>query len=429
MASLPPLILLGGATKPAGADCLAQAHRRGIDVWLVDTAVNLAKAPDLAAQAARVVELPYAEVDSAVEWAVKAAAGQDFLGVYGTRETAAESVAAVAEALGLRGNPRAAVRRIQDKHACRRALAELGFPQPAAARCASARESAEFMAAHGPGPWIVKPTSGRGSAGVSLVHGAEDLQAALDHLAEARAMLTADLTTQGIAAPSGDEDDAGLLIEEFQTGTEYSAEGVFVDGLPRLMAVTAKLSTGAPHFVELGHAMPAPLDADAQAGVAAVLEKALPALGLGWGVFHVEFWLTGGGHLVLGEVHVRPGGDQIHVMAQHITGAEMHGAVFDQLLGTPVDTSEWTPRCGAAVRFLCPPPGVVTAVGGWDRVASDPGFLGGKLTLAPGVRVEPLRSSFDRSSFVCAMGETADAATRTAERLVRAVSVEMTAEE
>src|SRR5262249_29206430 len=156
-------------------------------------------------------------------------------------------------------------------------------------------------------------------AGVTLVHDEDGLDAALAYLADARRALAADITGQGIADPSAPDSEGDVLIEEFQTGEEFSAEGVFVHGVPRLLAVTAKLTTGAPHFIELGQAMPAA--SVRPETVAATLERALPALGLGWGAFHVEFWAQDDGQLVLGEVHVRPGGDYIHVMAQHITDA------------------------------------------------------------------------------------------------------------
>lgn len=431
MASARSLLLLGGALRPTGAHCMEQAEERGLDVILADTRENLSKVPELVERAASTVELPYADVEATVAWAVRQKkAGQEFLGVYGTRETAAESVAAVAEVLGLPGNGRAAVRCIQDKFACRAALAERGFRQPPVARCSSEGEIREFLAAHRPGPWIVKPPTGRGSAGVSLVRDESDLEAALVHLAQARRELREELVGQGMDMAADEPTEAALaedvLVEGFQTGEEFSAEGVFVDGVPRLLAVTAKVTTGAPHFIELGHAMPADLPPGAQADVASTLERALPALGLSWGVFHVEFWLERDGGIVLGEVHVRPGGDYIHVMAQHITDTQMHGAVFDQFLGKPVDVSGWGARRAAAIRFLTPPAGTVTAVDGWAEVAASPHLLAGKLTLKEGSETAPLKSSYDRSSFVCVTGATLQEAVDTAERLAAGVKIEVT---
>jgi L-cysteine/cystine lyase len=67
----------------------------------------------------------------------------------------------------------------------------------------------------------------------------------------------------------------------------------------------------------------------------------------------------------------------------------------------------------------------VTAVSGWDAVRADPHFMAGELTLTPGGRVAPLRSSGDRSSFVVATGATTREAVEAAERLAAAVRVEV----
>ncbi|MCZ7413976.1 MULTISPECIES: ATP-grasp domain-containing protein [unclassified Streptomyces] len=426
MAPHPPLLLLGGALKPTGLDCMDQAAERGVDVVVADTADNLRRAPEVVERALYTVELTYSDPEEVRAWATAAAAeGERYLGVYGTRETAAESVAVAAEVLGLPGNGQQAVRRIQDKYACRAALATAGFPQPPSARCHSAQALRSFLAEHPKGPWIVKPAAGRGSAGVSLVRDATELDAALDHLIAAHRELTADLHRQGVAVESPDAFEAGVLVEGFQEGEEFSAEGVFVDGVPRVLALTAKVTTGGPHFVELGHSMPAPVAPGIAEHAQETLAAAAKALGLSWGVFHIEFWLTVDGRIVLGEFHVRPGGDSIYVMAQRITGVGMHGVVFDQLLGNPVDAGSWRPRHAAAIRFLTPPPGTVADVEGWAEAASAPEFLSGKLTLEPGSEVPPLKSSFDRTSFVCARGDTAAEAVANADRLVRAVRISL----
>lgn len=422
MVNAAPLLLLGGALKPAGADCMDQAAQRGVGVVLADTRENLDQFPDLAARAVAAIELPYSDPGSVLGWLARSAQRR-FLGVYGTRETAVESVAAAAELLGLPGNGLLATRRIRDKAACRAALVDLGFRQPPSALCADKEELREFMAAHGPGPWIIKPPTGRGSAGVSLVRDDAGLDDALAHLADAEKALAADLTHQGIASRLVPESAGGVLIEGFQAGQEFSAEGVFVDRVPRVLALTSKISTGPPHFVELGHSMPADLPAGVYAEVARTLACALTRLELCWGAFHVEFWLDENSQVVLGEVHTRPGGDYIHVMAQHVSSVQMHGVVLDQLLGVKVDATAWAPVRGAAVRFLTPPPGVVTAVDGWADVIASPHFLGGKLTLAVGTEVGPLRSSFDRSSFVCATGANVREAAAVADRLAQRVRI------
>lgn len=412
-ANTPLLLLLGGASPNAGLSCIRQAHARGLDVWLTDTAAHLEHAPDIVAAADRVSALDYEDLASCVAWATAQAQTTPLIGVFGFREFAMESVAAVADALGLPGNTQMAVQRVRNKFACRQHLREQGFPQPAAARCTSLEEAQRFADAHRPGPWIVKPLASMGSEGVSLVRDAADWTHAMQHLRDDH---------YGSATTAA----APFLIETFQTGQEFSAEGVFVDGQPHVLALTEKITTGAPHFVEVGHSLPATLDAETTRAVKTTVEAALRVLGLSWGNFHVEFWLDGA-TVVLGEVHVRPGGDFIHFMTEHVTELDLFGVVFDQLLGRPLDPKSWGPRKGAAMRFLTPPPGRVTALSGWDDVRADPQYVTGRLTLHVGDTINPLRSWTDRSSFVVATGRTTAEAIAAAERLRSQVLVEVAA--
>jgi biotin carboxylase len=415
-----PLLLVGGASPAPGRDCLDQAGRRGMPVCLADTAAHLAASPDLTARAADVIELPFHDVEACAAWAREAGQAREFIGVYGFRELAMESVAAIAEVLGLPGTGLATARLLRDKSQCRQALREHGFRQPPSALCAAADEAIAFVSATPPGPWIIKPATAQGSVGISLIHDAAQVDGALEHLVASYRDFARDASLPGSVVASA---RAGFLVEGFQRGAEYSVEGVCVDGVPRVLAITEKLTTGAPHFVETGHTMPAELGAATETRVTETVRRALRALGLQWGVFHVECWIDGA-EVILGELHNRPGGDHIHTMVQHVTGIELHGVVFDQMLGRQSATSRWRPSRGAAIRFLTPPPGRVTAVRGWDRVRADPRVITGHLGLAPGDLVGPLTSYLDRSSYVVVSGPTRQAAADTARDLCAAIAVD-----
>jgi biotin carboxylase len=406
------LLLLGGASAAPGRDSLDQAAARGLSVWLADTPANLAACPELTARAAKVVALDHTDVDACLAWAGAEGAAQGLIGVYGFREQAMEAVAAVAELLGLPGNGRDTVRLLRDKHACRSALRRQGFAQPASLVTADRTRVAAFLAGTR-GPWVVKPPVGQGSSGVSLLADADGLDRALAHL------------TGASAGP-------GILIETFQPGREYSVEGVCVDGRGQVLAITEKVTTGAPHFVEVAHSLPAELPSATAEFIADTVGDALAALGVRWGVFHVECWVDGD-RVVLGELHNRPGGDHIHTMTQHVTGVELHGTVFDQLLGRPADpvvlrargglVRGGPTRGGAAIRFLLPAPGRVTGVTGWDAVRADPRVLVYQLGLAEGVVVPPLTSSDARPGFVAASGANRREAEAAAAELCAAVTI------
>ncbi|MGH3550727.1 MAG: ATP-grasp domain-containing protein [Pseudonocardiaceae bacterium] len=423
MTAVDPLLLIGGASLPAGQDCLEQAAARGITVWLADTPANLARVPQLTERADRILELRYNAPDFCVAWARSQHGRQGFLGVYGFREQAVQSVAAMSEVFGTAGIGLGTAQRLQDKAACRQALRECGFRQPSSVRCRDRADALRFMVAHKAGPWIVKPPAAQGSVGISLLNSPEELDLALSHLISSYADFTRDVGGIPDQMTASAEPAPVFLLECFQNGTEYSVEGVCIDSRPRVLVVTQKLTTGPPHFVEIGHSMPAGLEPFQQEAVEGTVRAALTALGLTWGVFHAEFWIDGS-EVVLGEIHARPGGDHIHTMTQYVTGLELHGTVFDQFLGRPVAAARARPLLGAAIRFLTPASGQITRVTGWENVLADPRVLTSHCDLAVGGVVRPLTSYLDRSSYVVTTGSTREAAVDSAIELSNAVRVD-----
>lgn len=414
------LLLLGGADSAQGFRCAKQAREHGLRVWLTDTAENLAREPHIVALAERVTELPYQDVDACVAWA--RAQTEPLAGVYAFRELAVEAVAAVAQTLGLPGNTLEAVRRVRNKFACRQWLREHGIRQPQAALCSDPSQALQFVRSTPPGPWVVKPLASLGSVGVSLVSNPAELQEALSYLTDSEAELAASLAKQGIAR--GGAEQQTFLIECFQQGEEYSAEGLFVYGTPYVLALTAKTTTGGPHFVETGHMLPAEVPAGEEQAVKETIAAALRILGVTWGIFHIEFWMDEG-QVVLGEVHVRTGGDFIHYMTEHVIGVDLYGSLFDQLLHKPLDPEAWRPLRGAAMRYVIPAPGRVRAISGWDEARSDPACLVAALSVRVGDVIPALRSYLDRSSFIVTTGATAREAMQKAESLSAHIQVEV----
>ncbi|MFJ6610193.1 ATP-grasp domain-containing protein [Streptomyces sp. NPDC091289] len=401
------LLLIGGGGEmtlsvDVAVQALEQARARGLRTHVTNRADTLAATPAVTAAADTATAVDFARPGDTADWAAgRAADGERPALVFGVREMAQEAVAATAHALELPGNPPAAVRRIRTKDACRAALAAAGFRQPAVRVCRDAAEARAFLAATA-GPWVVKPRDGADSAGVRKVTGPEDLSAALDQLPDR-------------AAP--------FLVEEFVEGREFSVEGVFAGGGPRVLAVTAKEKLPPPYFVEIGHVLPADLPEDTRRDIEDTVTAALTALELRFGLFHVELWLTGEG-IVLGEVHVRVGGGWIHRMLPHVRpGLELYGTVYDDALGLPVDLPERlpAPERAAAARYFAPPAGRVTAIDGWDAVRAHPAVLHAELRVGPGDVVRDFRSGGDRVGAVVVGSATPAEARELARELVASV--------
>ncbi|GAA4303754.1 ATP-grasp domain-containing protein [Streptomyces venetus] len=404
----PPSLLLVGGARPVSIsvamvlEALAQARARGLRTHVTGPAEALAATAQVGSAADAVSAVRFVPPEETADWARRQAAqGERFDAVFALQEMAQIATAQAAEAIGAPGNPPDAIRRIRTKDACRAALAAAGFAQPRVRLCAGLREAEAFLQ-ESRGPWIVKPRDAMGSIGVSRVTGPDGLPAALELL----------------------PDTAPFLVEEFVEGPEFSVEGVFLGGAPRILAVTAKEKVAPPHFVEVGHVLPAELPDQDRRRIEQQVSSALTVLGLRTGAFHVELWLTPRG-VVLGEVHGRFGGDWIHRMVEYaIPGLELFGLVYDDMLGRADGPGPLEPLRGAAVRYLTPPPGRLLAVHGWDAVRAHGAVLHAELTVSPGDVIHPLHRSSDRVGLVVVGADTAARAHQLALELTESVRFE-----
>jgi biotin carboxylase len=141
-------------------------------------------------------------------------------------------------------------------------------------------------------PLIVKPTDRSGSRGVQKVENIEDLSEAV------------------IRAQSQSFSNQAI-IEEYITGSEVSVETISWQGKHYILAMTDKVTTGGPYFVELEHHQPSSLKKEIQERVILETKKALNALNLCYGASHAEFIITSQDEVFVIEVGARMGGDFI----------------------------------------------------------------------------------------------------------------------
>lgn len=193
-------------------------------------------------------------------------------------DVAAPTVAYVAEEIGLIGNSYEAAVRAHDKHMMHEALVAAGVDCP--------RTDGTQL------PVIVKPTDRSGSLGVQKVERKEDLEPAI---AKAKAL-----------SMSGQ-----VIVEEYIEGREISVEMISCRGVHYALQITDKVTTGAPHFVELEHHQPSDLPADMQTHIFEITRRALDALGITNGASHSEYKITNEGRIVVMEIGGRMGGDFI----------------------------------------------------------------------------------------------------------------------
>jgi biotin carboxylase len=238
-------------------------------------------------------------------------------------ESAIVATAIAAEALDIPSNPLEAVRTAHNKALTRLALDRNGVPQQPWRLCRTIDEVAAFRTALAGAPIVVKPVTGAGSAGVRLIRDDADLRAAWDSIGGLKwwALL--------------DNADNAVIAEAVLSGSEFSVEAMSVDGRHEILAITGKLTTGEPEFVELGHWQPAQIRADQRDAVVNRTVEILDAIGHRTGPSHTEVFVDGLNVGVV-ETHTRFGGDQIWELTQLTTGRHFATETIFALLGLPV---------------------------------------------------------------------------------------------
>ena len=204
-------------------------------------------------------------------------------------DVAAPTVAFVAEKLGLAGNTYQSALSANDKYLMRLAFSKVGVPCPGFQRVSSTKDINQVNLNY---PVIVKPCDRSGSLGVIKVESQDKLEnaveSALNYSFSHRAM-----------------------IEEYVGGREISVEFISYQGKHYPLMITDKVTTGAPHFVELEHHQPASLTTDDYERVYHLTELALDALGVSDGASHTEYKITEDGKVYIIELGARMGGDFI----------------------------------------------------------------------------------------------------------------------
>ncbi len=235
-------------------------------------------------------------------------------------DVAAPTVAYVAEQMGLTGNSYKAAVCAHNKHLMREAFVTAGVD------CPQYKVIAQGDTIDTSGmdlPLIVKPSDRSGSLAVTKITEWAQLEPAVNEA------LSASLEHQA-------------LVEEFIEGREISVEMLSCRGTHYALQITDKVTTGAPHFVELAHHQPSSLSTETQQRIFDITRHALDALGLTNGAAHAEYKITDSGRVVVMEIGGRMGGDFIgSTLVPLSTGYDFLRGVIEVALGqliVPVKT-------------------------------------------------------------------------------------------
>lgn len=252
-------------------------------------------------------------------------------------------------------------------------------------------------------PCIMKPTDNAGSRGVVLVHSLDELEKEYSYTV-------------------GESREGGVIIEEYMEGPEISVEVMVVDGEPHVLQVTDKITTGAPHFVEMGHTQPSRLGSENVDKISDLAKRAVKSIGINCGPAHVEIMLTKDGPKMV-ELGARMGGDCITThLVPLSTGIDMVRNTLEIACGIETDIGPKFEK-GSAIRYFRTETGVIKTITGVDEAKAIPGVKEVSFVKNIGDAVGSIDSSVDRVGFVIAQGESADDAEAICENALSLIKI------
>lgn len=312
------------------------------------------------------------------------------------------TVAAIAKECSLVGITEDTAIKATDKSVMRKALKDADVPVPKFFRVTN---KDEFKAAVDSidGSFMVKPADSSGSRGILKVEDRTNIIDAYDY--------TRHFSHNGV-----------VVVEECMVGPEVSVETLAIDGDVHVIQITDKMTTGAPHFVEMGHTQPTRLDCVEE--IKRVAIAANRAVGINNGPSHTEIIVTKEGPKIV-EIGARLGGDCITThLVPLSTGINMVEACIWIALGEKPDIKLLFQR-GSAIRYFHQHAGIVKRIDGIQEAKRINGVKQISIVHDVGEQIGEITDSGSRMGFVIAQGENANEAARIAEDALDKILIEV----
>lgn len=317
------------------------------------------------------------------------------------------SVAAVARELDLIGIDEETAIKATDKAEMREALKKGNVPIPHFFRVRSEDEFVKIADMFN-SAFVIKPADSSGSRGINLIKDLKDKER----------MRTAYRYSRQYSR-SGD-----VVVEEYMAGPEVSVETLSIDGECHVLQITDKITTGSPHFVEMGHTQPTRLGEKIAKKISDVAKSANKAIGIKNGPSHTEIIVTADGPKVV-EIGARLGGDNITThLVPLSTGINMVKCCIQIALGqTPDILPKWNK--GAAIRYFSQHAGVIKKISGIEAAKKISGVKQITIVHDIGENITEVENSGARMGFVIAQGENASVAEKNCRKALEKIDVEI----
>lgn len=317
------------------------------------------------------------------------------------------AVAAVCKELKLPGIDDATALRATNKAEMRKALFEHGVPVPKFFKVSNRKEY-ENAVKEFKQSFIVKPADNSGSRGIFKISDLQDQKTIYEAYDYSRA-----------SSRNGD-----VVVEEYMNGPEVSVETLTIDGVCHVIQITDKLTTGAPHFVEMGHTQPTNHPIDIANRIKEVAIAANKAIGIKNGPSHTEIIVTDEGPKIV-ELGARLGGDCITThLVPLSTGVNMVECCIKIALGEKPDI---TPKFqkASAIRYLHQHEGKIKKISGVDAASKVKGIQQISIIHGENEEIGEITDSASRMGFVIAQCDTREEAIKACDQALNLIKVEM----
>jgi len=300
------------------------------------------------------------------------------------------TVATIAKELNIVGIKEDTALKATNKALMRECLKEYNVPIPAFFKVNNIDEYMKIVKKQ-KNSFIVKPTDNSGSRGVFLI---DDINN--------KAFINYAFEYSKKYSRCGE-----IVVEEYMRGPEVSVETLSVNGTVHVIAITDKLTTGAPRFVEMGHSQPSILPEDIREEINSIAIAAVKAIGIQDGPSHTEIIITNNGPKIV-ELGARLGGDNItsHLVPLS-TGVDMVKCCIEIALGQKPDLERKIEK-GSAIRYFRTAAGKIMDISGVDHAKKINGVKQICFIKNIGDSVNEIYCSTDRIGFIIAQSSSAN---------------------
>lgn len=302
------------------------------------------------------------------------------------------TVAVVAKEMGLVGVDENTALRATNKAVMRQCLLENNVPIPTFYKVSNEQEYKQAVKQFKT-KFIVKPADNSGSRGIFLIENLDN-----EKIIEEAYQYSKQFSRNG-----------DIVVEEYMEGEEVSVETLSVDGVCHVIQITDKLTTGAPHFVEMGHSQPTRHSLEMVQRIREVATMAVNAIGIKNGPSHTEIMVTKDGPKIV-ELGARLGGDCITThLVPLSTGVNMVENCILIALGENPDLTVKFEK-GSAIRYIPSYEGVLKEVANVEEARNVIGVQEISFVKEIGDTLTNIESSTSRIGFVVAQADTVERA-------------------